>query len=35
MTETVHYPGGSRIMRGYASPGTNGSKPECAEGLVL
>jgi hypothetical protein len=25
MTETVHYPDGSRIMRGYANPGNNDS----------
>jgi hypothetical protein len=28
MTETVHYPDGSRIMRGYANPGNDGSNPE-------
>jgi len=34
MTETVHYPDGSRIMRGYANPGNDGSNPEFAEGWV-
>ena len=34
MTETVHYPDGSRIMRGYANPGNDGSNPEFAEDWV-
>jgi hypothetical protein len=34
MTETVHFPDGSRIMRGYANPGKDGSNPEFAEGWV-
>jgi hypothetical protein len=32
MTETVHYPDGSRVMRGYANSGNDGSNPEFAEG---
>jgi hypothetical protein len=31
MTDTVHHPGGDRIMRGYAGPGNNCNKPEFAE----
>jgi hypothetical protein len=35
MTNIVHHPGGGHIMRGYASPGKNASKPQFAEGRVL
>ena len=35
MTDAVHCPGGSRIVRGYASPGNNGRKPKFAESWIL